>query len=47
MLPEEPRGKVPLCVLVMVKLACATFRVADAVFPVPPLLELTAPLVLL
>src|SRR5215471_4514245 len=31
----------------MVKLACATFRVADAVFPVPPLLELTAPLVLL
>jgi len=31
----------------MLRLAFATVRVADAVLPVPPLVELTAPLVLL
>lgn len=30
----------------MLRFACATVRVADAVFPVPPLVELTAPVVL-
>ena len=45
--PEEPRGKLPVCVFVIVKLARATFSVADAVLPVPPLVELTASLVLL
>ena len=47
MSPEEPRGKLPLCVFVIVKLARATFSVAVALFPVPPLVELTVPLVLL
>lgn len=46
-LPEEPRSNMPLCVFVMAKLAWATFRVAVAVLPVPPLVELTAPLTLL
>jgi hypothetical protein len=45
--PEVPRWKKPLWVFVIVKLARATCKVADAVLPVPPLVELTAPLTLL
>jgi hypothetical protein len=46
LLPVEFRGKFPLWVFVMDRLACATVRLADAVLPVPPLVELTGPVVL-
>lgn len=45
--PFCPRVNVPVCVLVMVRSATAIVREADAVLPVPPFVELTAPLVLL
>ena len=45
--PGSLRVKLPVCVLVMERAACATDRLADAVLPVPPLVELTAPLTLL
>ena len=45
-MPVELRGKLPTCFLVMDRLGCPTKRVAVAVLPVPPLVELTAPVVL-
>src|SRR5512146_865471 len=44
--PVCPRVKVPAWVLVMVRSAGCTVKVAVAVLPVPPLVELTAPVVL-
>ncbi len=41
------RGKLPVCVLVILRFAFATFKVADAVLPFPPFVDVTAPVVLL
>jgi hypothetical protein len=45
--PISPSRKLPVCDLVIVKSGAITLMEAEAVFPAPPFVELTAPVVLL